>query len=73
MNYIGPGDEEKISQAIKASGLTDKEIARKLGVSVSSANAYRYGFRKPSAGRLSRLARVLNVNVRELLREEVTD
>lgn len=73
MNCITPGDEYKISKAIKASGLTDMEIARRLGVSVSSANAYRYGFRKPSAGRLSRLARVLGVDVRELLREEVTD
>ena len=69
MNYIGPGDEMKISQAIKASDLTDMEIARKMGVSVSSANAYRYGNRKPAAGNLGRLARALNVDVRELLRE----
>jgi transcriptional regulator with XRE-family HTH domain len=69
MNYIGPGDEAKISRAIKSSGLTDREIAQKMGISVSSANAYRYGNRKPSAGRLSRLARVLNVDVRELLKE----
>ena len=71
MNYVGPGDEAKISKAIKSSGLTDREIAQKMGISVSSANAYRYGNRKPSAGNLARLARVLNVDVRELLREEV--
>ena len=71
MNYVGPGDEAKISKLIKSSGLDDREIAQKMGISVSSANAYRYGNRKPSAGRLSRLARVLNVDVRELLREEV--
>ena len=69
MNYIGPGDEMKISKAIKASGLDDREIAQKMGISVSSANAYRYGNRKPSAGNLARLARVLGVDVRELLRE----
>ena len=69
----GPGDSLKIQKAIANSPLTDAEIASRTRLSVQSINAYRHGHRKPSAGNLGRLARALNVDVRELLREEVNN
>ncbi|MGW3467965.1 helix-turn-helix domain-containing protein [Saccharopolyspora sp. NPDC000995] len=66
----GPGDSEKIRKEIAMSGLTDRDIAQRMGcVSIQSVNAYRHGQRKPAAGRLVRLARALRIDVHELMRE----
>jgi transcriptional regulator with XRE-family HTH domain len=67
MIHNSPGDARKISAAIRASGKTQREIARAAGVSEVSISHYATGYRKPSPGNLVRLARALSVSVRDLL------
>ncbi|GAA2542321.1 helix-turn-helix domain-containing protein [Pseudonocardia hydrocarbonoxydans] len=64
--YHGPGSTEKISAAIRSSGMTQREIARAVGLSEGSISHYVNGWRLPSAGNLYRLAGVLGVDVRSL-------
>lgn len=72
--YItSPGDPEKITAAIRAakkndgSPMTQYGVAMKSGLSRSTVSAYVKQVRKPAAGSLLKLARALNIDVRELL------
>lgn len=70
MNYRNPGCPERIAAAIRESGMTQREIARRMGnVSDVSISHYANRWRLPSPGRLATLARVLDVDVRSLLRD----
>jgi transcriptional regulator with XRE-family HTH domain len=64
----GPGDPDKIAAAIRASGLSYRALARRMGgISDTSVSNYANGLRKPAAGNLARLAQALGVDVRSLL------
>ena len=65
---ITPGNQEAISRAIKGSGKTYREIAKAMGVSDTTVSNYALGVRKPAAGNLVKLARVLGIEVRELMK-----
>ncbi|WP_093274289.1 helix-turn-helix domain-containing protein [Saccharopolyspora shandongensis] len=73
-NSFGPGDPDTIA-ALLRNYLTDNNLTRSgfaehMGWSNSSVNYYAKGERTPSPRRLIKLARVLGVEVRELIREE---
>lgn len=48
-------------------GLTSKELAAKVGLSVSSINAYEQEIRKPSYDNLNKIATVLKCKVDDLI------
>lgn len=67
MDVNPPGVGDKIRMAIKSSGLTDREIHQRSGLSIQAVNSYRNGNRLPSAGSLVKLAKGLRVPVSELI------
>jgi transcriptional regulator with XRE-family HTH domain len=63
----GPGDPDKIAEAIRESGLSFRSLARRMGgISDTSISNYAHGLRKPAAGNLARLASALGIDVRSL-------
>ena len=54
---------ERISELIKMSGLTDREIAEQMNISVQCVNLWRHGKRFPEYGNLYFLSRILGVTV----------
>ena len=69
----GPADLDKVRAAFDRlpGSVSNRDIARKTGLSDSSISAYRNGWRTPSAGSLVKLARALDVDVRELMHGQV--
>lgn len=61
LNMIATG--KRISQLIDSSGLTDKELAGILGLSVQSINKWRHGYNLPDTENLYMLSRILGVKV----------
>ena len=57
---------ERIKAARKRAGLTQKEIADRLGISSSSIAQWETGTRKPKAETLQRLADALGVSMLDL-------
>ena len=74
MDFRGPGDPNRIARAIQNyledTGTTGAELAKRLGFSAGAVSQYRNGQLVPSASRLVKLARVIGVDVRTLLRPE---
>ncbi|MCI6880075.1 MAG: helix-turn-helix transcriptional regulator [Clostridiaceae bacterium] len=58
---------EKIKDARKAAGLTQKQLAEKLGVSAAMVAQYENGHRLPKVQTLKKIAYALNINVSDLL------
>lgn len=52
---------KRIAEARKAAGLTQTEVARRLGIRPQSVQAWESGVSAPRARRLSELAQVLDV------------
>jgi transcriptional regulator with XRE-family HTH domain len=71
---FSPGNPTIIAELLRnyltANKLTRSDFAERMGWSKSSVNYYTNGDRTPSPRRLLKLARVLGVEVRELIREE---
>jgi transcriptional regulator with XRE-family HTH domain len=57
----------RIAEARKAAGLTQTEVAGRLGVAHSRVSEWERGTRRPNSGSISRLAAVLGVTVDQLL------
>lgn len=58
---------ESIRIARKAIGMTQKELAEKLGITASAITQIEKGLTKPDISRLSAIADILNMNVDEML------
>ena len=58
---------EKIRLMRKKAGLTQKEVADKLGITYQSYGQYERGVRKPKYESIQRLATVLNCDIAEFL------
>ena len=58
---------KKIGLLIKESGLSDKELAGMLGLTVQSVNKWRHGHHLPDVENLYRLSRILKRNIEEFL------
>ncbi|MEO1789759.1 MAG: helix-turn-helix transcriptional regulator [Pseudomonadota bacterium] len=62
---------DRVAAAREALGLSDEELARKLGVKVKTIRAWEDDLAEPRANKLQMLAGVLNVSFRWLLTGEV--
>jgi len=60
-----------IRAARKQSGLSQQELANRLGVSQAMIGQYERGIRNPKYGTLIRIAEILRINVKELMPEIV--
>lgn len=73
-NSFSPGHPDIIaallSNYLSDNSLTRASFAERMGWSASSVNYYTNGKRTPSPRRLLKLAKVLDVDVKELIREE---
>lgn len=61
--YIYNNQAEAIIEARVKAGLTQKDVANKIGIAVSNYQKYEYGERTPKAQLLEKLAKVLNVDI----------
>lgn len=57
----------RIETARRAAGLTQEELAEKVGVTVSAIANYENGRRRPRADILKRIAQALNVSMENLI------
>lgn len=61
---------ERIKQARKAAGLTQKELGDKLGITYQQIGQYENGKRKPKLETLQRIADALEIEMLSLLTKE---
>lgn len=54
--------KKRLKQARKAAGMTQKEVAERLGITESTYCGYETGKRQPDAVKISAIARVLGVS-----------
>lgn len=59
--------QKKVSESIKYSGMTQAEIARKIGVKQQQISSYLYGKTCPSVDTLANLCQVLDLDANEVL------
>lgn len=57
----------KIAEAIKQSGLTQSEIARRVGVKHPQISCYVHGRKMPALDTLAKLCAVLDIDANEIL------
>lgn len=62
--------QSKITQARIASGITQRELADGLGVSIAQAQRWEYGKHKPRASTLKRIGEILGVDWTTLVEDE---
>lgn len=60
----------RIKDVLKEKGISQAWLAKKLGKSYNSINEYARNVRQPSIEDLYRIAKVLEVNAKDLLIEE---
>lgn len=64
-----PQPYNRIREVLKAKGMTQAELADLLDVRFGTINRFCNGHREPSLEMLYRIAKVLKVSARELIRE----
>ena len=60
----------RIKEVLKERGISQTWLAKKMGKSYNSINEYARNVRQPSIEDLYRIAKLLNVNAKDLLEEE---
>lgn len=60
----------RIKEVLKEKGISQTWLAHKLGRSYSTINEYARNVRQPSIEDLYRIAKILEVNAKDLLKEE---
>jgi putative transcriptional regulator len=63
---IGMIDSRKIKELRESKGMTTRAFAREAGISTETLNAVEHGRRQPSVRTLSKIARALGVEARDL-------
>ena len=63
-------DNEKFMVATANSGMMLKDVAKKADISENALRDIRYGKAKPRTSTLGRIAKALNVDVRDIIQEE---
>ena len=63
----------RIKEVLKEKGISQTWLAKKMGKSYNSINEYARNVRQPSIEDLYRIAKILNVNVKDLLEEDKND
>ena len=59
--------QEKLSEAIEKSGKTQKEIAKRIGVSRSQISCYLHNKKMPALDTFANLCKVLDVSADDIL------
>ena len=59
----------RIKEVLEAKGIKQKWLAEQLGKSYNMVNSYVQNRRQPSIGDLYRIAKILEVNAKDLLKE----
>ncbi len=60
----------RIKEALKEKGISQAWLAKKLDKSYNTINEYARNVRQPSLEDLYRIARILDINAKDLLKEE---
>lgn len=60
----------RIKEVLEEKGIKQKWLAKQLGKSYNMVNSYAQNRRQPSIKTLYKIAKVLNINVKELLADE---
>jgi putative transcriptional regulator len=63
---IGMIDSRKIKELRESKGMTTRAFAQEAGISTETLNAVEHGRRQPSVRTLSKIARALGVEARDL-------
>ena len=61
---------DRLAAAREAAGMTQKQLAKRLGVKLGTLNAWENDMSEPRANRLSMMAGILNVSIMWLLTGE---
>lgn len=64
---------DRIKEARLASGLTQEQVAEKIGIAKSTLTGYEKGNREPSIPTVKKLMDILNVDANFLYQDEMTD
>ena len=73
LDWYGPETAtfgDRLSAAIEKSGMTQKLVAKRLGIKVATLKSWEQDISEPRANRLSMLAGLLNVSIMWLLHGE---
>lgn len=65
------GAFDKLKEALDKAGISQAELARRLGVTRGAVNNWVRGKGTPSLGHLQETARILNMTITEILGEEI--
>ncbi len=63
----------ELKQARQAKGLTQKELADKIGTSKSVISNYETGYATPKLDRMIKLSEILDVDISIFLKKDVVD
>ncbi len=63
----------RIKEVLEHKGIKQKWLAEQLGKSYNMVNSYAQNRRQPSIEDLFRIAKILDVNPKDLLKEELND
>ena len=70
MDWIKDSKMNRIKEVLEQKGIKQKWLAEQLGKSYNMVNSYAQNRRQPSIEDLYRIAKILNVNPKDLLKEE---
>lgn len=60
----------RIKEVLKNKGISQAWLAKQMGKSYNTINEYARNVRQPNLEDLYRIAKILNINVKDLLKEE---
>jgi putative transcriptional regulator len=63
----------RIKEVLEQKGIKQKWLAEQLGKSYNMVNSYAQNRRQPSIEDLYRIAKILDVNPKDLLKEDLND
>ncbi len=63
----------RIKEVLEKKGIKQKWLAEQLGKSYNMVNSYAQNRRQPSIEDLYRIAKILDINPKDLLKEDIND
>ena len=65
--------QDRIREARNAVGMTQEQLANKLGIATSTLNGYEKGNREPNISDISKILAMLNIDDNYLYHDEMED
>ena len=65
--------QDRIREARNAVGMTQEQLANKLGIATSTLNGYEKGYREPNISVISKILAILNIDANYLYQDEMED